>query len=551
MSDQPSVPPNRETIQVPAPGGPGAAAPVGAPAANVPDPPPGAGGPGDLTDDLLGTAVWTDEQIAAAGIPIVDVPLVSVGAGIGSFVLADLLRISGMPSTSMRSLGQAERPWDTYAYLTRVSQIPEGERLRSDSGSTPGNLWGFPAYSVREAFGAKSISGFIAPLWQVLVEPIFTDYYTPTSGQVFRDMEREANRIGWWEMVDHGLVRMTRNRHGGGYFTILTPPAGTTATKRIAYRSRFVHSAVGYPGAKFLPDLQGYRQRYQDFSKVVNAYEPHEHVYKELIRKPGTVVVRGSGIVGSRLLQRLIDDRDNHGAQTTIIHLFRSFPDRAQGDSIFMRRPAANGFAYQGFNFPKAAWGGQLKSRLEKLDGEQRRQLVGIMGGTNTPRRKMWQEQLARGRREGFYKTYIGEVEEVVPGPDNTVVTRIATDDGALELRANFIIDGTGLEADIGEHRYLHDLLQCGGASRNAYGRLDVEPTFEIRGTRSGEGRMYASGSATLGGYYAGVDSFLGLQYAALQIATDLASQRFVRRLGPVRSTLQWWKWMFNSKVKP
>lgn len=35
--------------------------------------------------------------------------------------------------------------------------------------------------------------------------------------------------------------------------------AGTTATTRVAYRSRFVHIAVGYPGLKFLPDLQTFR----------------------------------------------------------------------------------------------------------------------------------------------------------------------------------------------------------------------------------------------------------------------------------------------------
>ena len=46
----------------------------------------------------------------------------------------------------------------------------------------------------------------------------------------------------------------------------------------------------------------------QDYSRVVNAYEPHEHVYDELIRKPGTVVIRGGSIVASRVLQRLIDE---------------------------------------------------------------------------------------------------------------------------------------------------------------------------------------------------------------------------------------------------
>jgi len=487
--------------------------------------------------------------VAGAGIPVVDVPLVSVGAGIGSFVLADFLRIGGLPQSHLRALGQAKTPWENYEYLATVSQIPRGERLRSDAGSTPDNIWGFPSYAVREAFSARKLTDFIAPLFQVLTEPIFTDYYTPKAGQVYETMEKEADRIGWWNMVDRGQVRMTRKRIGGGYFTIFTPPEGTSATKRIAYRSRFVHSAVGYPGVKFLPDLQEYRQKHKDYSRVVNAYEPHEHVYQELRKRPGTVVVRGSGIVGSRILQRLIDDRELHGAQTTIIHLFRTFVDGPQGESIFMRRPGANGFAYQGFNFPKAAWGGQLKYRLEKADAEERKDLIRVMGGTNTPKRKLWEQQFERGRRDGFYRTHIGTVQEVFPGDDNTIITRINSENGVLELPANFIIDATGLEADIGEHRYLNDLLEHGGAARNAVGRLDVEPTFEIRGTRNGDGRIYATGSSTLGGFYAGVDSFLGLQYAALAVHDDLASQRFVKKIGPLRSTLQWWNWAFNRKV--
>jgi hypothetical protein len=225
--------------------------------------------------------------------------------------------------------------------------------------------------------------------------------------------------------------------------------------------------------------------------------------------------------------------------------------DGPQGDSIFMRRPGANGFAYQGFNFPKAAWGGQLKTRLEKLDPEGRKALIRVLGGTNTPKRKLWQQQIAHAVEQGYYRTFVGTVDDVYPGDNNTIVTRIAAKDGVLELPANFIIDATGLEADIGEHRYLNDLLTHAGAGRNAVGRLDVEPNFEVRGTRNGDGRLYATGSATLGGYYAGVDSFLGLQYAALQIHDDLARQKFVRKLRPLNSTLQWWKWALNRKVKP
>jgi len=37
---------------------------------------------GDLTEELLSSDSWTDAMVEAAGIPVVDVPLVSVGGGI-------------------------------------------------------------------------------------------------------------------------------------------------------------------------------------------------------------------------------------------------------------------------------------------------------------------------------------------------------------------------------------------------------------------------------------------------------------------------------------
>jgi hypothetical protein len=503
--------------------------------------------PGDLTQEMLDADQWTDDMVARAGIPVVDTSIVSVGGGIGSFVFVDLLRIAGVPIDAVKVLGVNDHPWDTYEYLTRNSQIPRQERLRSDSGSTPDNVWGFPSYAVREAWSAKGLTNKLAPLFNVATEPIFTDYYTPKAGQAFETMQKEAERIGYDRCTVKGLVRMSRKRVGGGYFTILTPAAGTSSTRRVAYRSRFVHCAVGYPGLRFLPDLQAYREKYDDL-RVVNAYEPHEHVYEELKKRPGTVIVRGGGIVASRILQRLIDDRDQFGTGVQIAHLFRTYVDSSHGPNVFMRRKGADGWAFQGFNWPKGAWGGQLKRRLEKASEEERKRLIDVMGGTNTPHRKLWIKQLERGRKEGWYKTYIGTVKEVVPG-EGSVVTRINTADGTLELPAQYVIDATGLEADIKDHRYLADLLDHSGVGRNVKGRLDVEPTFELRGTRNGDGRMYAVGSTTLGGYYVGVDSFLGLQYAALQVVDDLARQGFCKRIGTVRSISQWLKWARGQKI--
>ena len=79
--------------------------------------------------------------------------------------------------------------------------------------------------------------------------------------------------------------------------------------------------------------------------------------------------------------------------------------------------------------------------------------------------------------------------------------------------------------------------------------RLDVERTFELRGTASGDGVMYASGASTLGGYFPGVDTFLGLQIAAQEIADDLARRGFAKRIGPLRSTRHWVKWVRGKEI--
>ncbi len=522
------------------------------------------GGRGDLTQELIDSPVWTDEMVHRAGIPVVDVPLVTVGGGIGSFQLVMHLRIAGIPTSAIAVLGVNDLPWQTYEYLTRVSQIPRGERLRSDSGSTPDNIWGFPSYALREAWhgkkgmvstatGFKKQSGIaakLAPLWNVLSEPIFTDYFTPRAGQAFTSMERELNRIGYRAMFRKGSVRMVRRRNGGGYYTILTPPDGTSETKRVAFRSRFVHIAVGYPGLRFLPDLQEYRTKYNDYSRVVNAYEPHEHVYEDLKRRPGTVVVRGGGIVGSRVLQRLMDDRNLHGAQTTIVHLLRTYVPGKHGPGLFKHRKAVYGTAIQGFNWPKSNWGGVYKRQLEKATPEQRKELLSWQGGTTTPHRKLWIQQLDNGKKAGYFHQLIGKVESVTPAPDGRINTRIQTSDrGPVDVVADYVIDGTGLEADITENRVIKDLFEKTGAVRSPYGKLDVELSFEVKGTRNTDGMIFASGSATLGGPYATVDSFLGLQYQGQRIADELAKMGFGKKIGPGRSFSHWVKWCRNTPL--
>ena len=503
----------------------------------------GGGGGGDLTQELLTSDWWTDAMVAAAGIPVVDVPFVTVGGGIGSFVTVDYLRIAGVPTDRIRVLSDIDFPWQTYEYLTRVSQIPRPERIRSDSASRPDNIWGFPSYALAEAMRDKTL----APLRQVLVEPIWADYYTPRAGMVFEGLERESKRISYSNMLVKGQVRMVRRRQGGGYFTILTPPEAKPA-RRVAFRSQFVHIAVGYPGLKFLPELQAFRTENQDFYHVVSAYEDHEHVYDRLRVKPGVVLIRGGGIVSSRVLQRMMDDRAKYNLSFEIVHLFRTYISGSHGPNAWMRRKGGNGFAYQGFNYPKSVWGGQLKAKMRRLEGEQRATEYKLMGGTNTPWRRRWQQQMNQGRAQGWYRVMAGTVEQMKVRDDGMVISMVKTSQGPSEIAADFVIDCTGLEADVSEHRVLADLLEHSSAGRNPVGRLDVERSFELRGTASEPGVIYASGAATLGGYFPGVDTFLGLQIAAQEITDDLARRGFCRKIGPGRSVRQWLRWASNRQ---
>jgi hypothetical protein len=53
----------------------------------------------------------------------------------------------------------------------------------------------------------------------------------------------------------------------------------------------------------------------------------------------------------------------------------------------------------------------------------------------------------------------------------------------------------------------------------------------------------------TLGGYFPGVDTFLGLQLSSSYIVEDLASQGLVKAMGPWRSFRRWVKWMRNERI--
>src|SRR5262249_53809292 len=140
---------------------------------------------------------------------------------------------------------------------------------------------------------------------------------------VFASLDREAARIGWERIWSPGNVKALRKTDDGRYAVAYTRPQEQGARRHAFALAPYVHLPLGYPGLRLLPDIQAFRERTGDTRTAVNAYEDHEHVYDQLLRQGGTVLVRGRGIVASRILQRL-DEVRRQNAGIRILHLMRS-----------------------------------------------------------------------------------------------------------------------------------------------------------------------------------------------------------------------------------
>lgn len=169
---------------------------------------------GVVPDDLLQQPVVSEAELATLGIQVEVVPCLALGGGMGSFQWADLLRIGGISADQIRVVSNESTPYGRYERLCLNSQIPNHERLRSNSDSRPDNPWGFPSYAVVEvardlAHGRLRSAG--RTLWSIFGEPALAQTYTPRSGDVFRSLDREMARIGWSQMLVPGRVRGIRS----------------------------------------------------------------------------------------------------------------------------------------------------------------------------------------------------------------------------------------------------------------------------------------------------------------------------------------------------
>jgi pSer/pThr/pTyr-binding forkhead associated (FHA) protein len=492
-------------------------------------------------------------QVAAlgqTGLPVYTTTYAGIGGGWGNFIFTDNLLTYGVDPHQIICLGIYPEPYGRYQRLARNSQIPLHERNRSNTDSRPDYIWGTPGYAACEAWRSV-FSGHIGHamkiLWQVFGEPIHSQTYTPIIGDVFRAADREAKRIGWQNIWRFGRVRCIRKTDDGRYAIAYSQSDDRNQQAHAILLANYVQLATGYPALQFLPDLQEYRERTGDFEHVLNGYEFHDHIYENLERNGGVVLLRGRGIVASRLIQRIYEARQKN-KQIAILHLLRT-PITEGHKFRYSQRKAIHHVEIQAFNWPKGTWGGVQRQLLEKADPETRLSLYADWGGTTTAQRKDWIRIIDVGLKEGWYKVEFGDVTRVDRAPDGRVVTKIKAKGlvgGEANIVADYIIDATGLDAKVNRNPLLQDMVDHYGLEVNKLGRLGVTNDMEVFGMRNGNGRFFAAGSMTLGGPLAGIDTFLGLQAAAQLTVEHLVKEHApgLRPMGPFRSLYQWTKWV-------
>jgi hypothetical protein len=328
--------------------------------------------------------------------------------------------------------------------------------------------------------------------------------------------------------------------------------------------ARHVHIATGYPAYRTDDDVFKFNQKYFEEKRAFKAYDPHDEVYYALehYSQPATVVVRGRGIVASRILQRLYEARRrNHNIR--IVHQVRT-PLGYNGGMKYRgaRRPVFNHTEIQPFNWPKSCWGGDLRVTVDAASPQQRSEILLRLGGTSTCERADWRAIISHGTAEGWYRIVAGKLEiKDLSGPkENRKITMAYSGADATfpkEIQVDYVIDCIGLIGNIANSEFLKDAIDTYRLPRNIdYTKKDkpalgfeMTSDFEIQGLRNGTGRVYAAGVITVHGPFAAVDSFLGLQYCALRSVDHLYSlgAPHISSFGPLKSFGQWIRWCANA----
>lgn len=490
--------------------------------------------------------------IRQSQLPLSESDYLTLGGGMGSFAWVDHLRVHGVPADQITIIGRTTLPYTRFRQLCHHSQIHDNDRIRSDSGSRLDNLWGWPGYGLEEMVDEARQGAWRKAIglgWQLLTEPFLADTYAPRATAVYHSIQREMRRIGWQHMVRQGEICALRQTDNGRYLIAYLPPNSSTPHLHL---TTYLHLALGYSDLNLTPEIETFRRQSGKLRLVVQAYEPHEHIYRQLAQRGGLLLLRGRGIVAARVLQRLDDIRRTSKKDIRVIHLLRTplTEDTYYGQA---RRQTRHHWQWQPFNWPKAAFGGDLRQRMAAAAPAERQALLAIWGGTTAGDRQEWHALLERGLADGWYQLYFGEVESMQENGRLRLTTTLSDYTPPHTTRrfiTDFALDCTGLNATLAGHPILAEMQQLYHLPQNLSGQLAITPQFELKGMRNGAAQAFLVGINAIGNAFAPVDSFLGLQYAAQCTIEQLLTEDApgLRPLGGLASLRQWGRWWRNEE---
>jgi hypothetical protein len=451
------------------------------------------------------------------------------------------------------SLSTVDSPFASLGNILSSAQWHGDDRMRSDSASRIDGIWAWPGYATTESLRMLSP----LPVLRTLVEPVLAEYFTPRRETVAASLEREKRRVGWDRMLHRGRAVAILRRREGGYFVFVLGASDSSGL--LAIRTRYVHLATGHAGPRLAEDVAAWRSFHPESEQVVNAYESHDHVYEAAHRQGGVFVVRGGGMTSMTVVNRLLKAAPEGGPPLKVLHVVR--PNEAGHRNARVRQADHGCIAFQPFNFPKGANGGVIQAELSALSPIERAARLQFLGAPSVPRRRNWMRTRDLAAAKGRYALIPGEAvlfahlpaRPGAPGERERLCFSLATrdrkspdmhhdvgQDVQQDLEADWLVDCIGLRSRALDHPLVSQMASVGLLVENPSGGIHVESDFEAPSARSGDGRLFVSGVLALGSEVAAVDSFFGLEYAALRIADRLADEGFCRRLGAFSSLRGW-----------
>lgn len=324
-----------------------------------------------------------------------DSVLAVIGDGFGSLIVQSTAIYLGFKPQELAIFGPSESPVDTYqqfAYNLGQTVL----RSESESHFLPAD---WPTFAEIDAVSHRS------------PEPLYRSIrrrYNPGVSEILTEATVVARDLGWDDV--RVPTRVGWLQREGDKFVLYDEDANFLG------RAKHVMLALGHGPLALPPVLARAKADPALADNIVHAYESKQYA------KGGRYVVLGAGIASINEWSNIL------AAGGSVLALTRNpIPDE------------------QDLNVPRCLFEAQGIDIYQGLDFDQRLEFLGnVLKGT-TPRRRVWLEQIKKGRAEGRFEGAIGEVDAIAAGPAGLqleISSKHGADLGTLDVTG--LVAGTG-----------------------------------------------------------------------------------------------------------